>query len=309
MPIQRVVLISNPASRRGARLAVRAIAALRDEGVAIDHRPTERPGHAAELAELHRSAGDAVFVLGGDGTVMEVAGALAGSGMPIGVLAGGTGNLLARALGIPLRVERAVPALVHGGRLRIDLGRLDSGRHFAIAAGVGIDARMVAQTPGWMKRRLGVLAYALVATRVGVAAVAGRRLFAARVTVDGETIDRPAIAVMVANFGAVLADRVTLGPDIAADDGVLDVCVFSPRTMRDAVRVVGRMLRADFAGDDCLLYRAGRHIRVETDPAGPTQADGELLGVTPFEVHVAPLAGELLVPAKGGGKKLDSLTA
>lgn len=298
--ISRVTLISNPASRRGARLGARAVAALRERGVEVTHARTERPGHAADLARDVGGRADAVFVLGGDGTVMEVAGALAHSGVPIGVLAGGTGNLLARAVGIPLRVERAVPALLAGDRLRIDLGRLASGRRFAIAAGVGIDAQMVARTPGWMKRRLGVLAYALVATRAGVGAVTGGRRFRARVTVDGEVIEREAVAVMIANFGAVLADRVTLGPRIAADDGVLDACIFSPRTLGDALRVVVRMLRRDFGSDACMVYRSGRSIRVETDPPGPAQADGELLEGESLDAVVEPLAAELLVPGRAG---------
>jgi hypothetical protein len=96
------------------------------------------------LLPAHADGFHVVFALGGDGTVMEVAGALSGGDTPIGVLAGGTGNLIARALGIPLSVKRAVPALLDGGELRIDLGRFDSGRRFAIAAGVGIDAAMVA---------------------------------------------------------------------------------------------------------------------------------------------------------------------
>jgi len=70
-----------------------------------------------------------VFVVGGDGTVMEVAAALAShtSDTPVGVLAGGTGNLVARAFGIPLSVSRAVPALLDGTERRVDLGRLSSG--------------------------------------------------------------------------------------------------------------------------------------------------------------------------------------
>lgn len=299
-PIQSVALIANPASRRGAPLRKRARAAFERAGVRCELLLTARPGHAAELARDARGDYDAVFVLGGDGTVMEVAGALAHSGVPMGVLAGGTGNLLARAVGIPLRIDRAVPALLSGGRLRIDLGRLDGGRRFAVAAGVGIDARMIAGTPGWMKRRLGILAYTVVATKAAVAAVLGHEGFHARVTVDGETLERRAVAVMVANFGAVLADRITLGPGIAGDDGVLDVCIFSPRTLADAVRVMRRMLAKDFGDDACMLYRSGRHIRVDAEPAGLVQADGDLVGDTPFEVEVEPLAVELLVPAPRG---------
>ena len=239
-----------------------------------------------------------VFVLGGDGTVMEVAGALAGTATPVGVLAGGTGNLVARALGIPLSVRRAIPVLLDGTQLAIDLGRFDSGRRFAVAAGVGIDAAMVAETPAWLKRRLGVLAYTMMGARAAVRAVLRRDFFHARVVIDGTAYERPAAAVMIANFGAVLGRRITLGPGIRTDDGLLDACVFSPRSLRDALRISGRMLRANFASDPCLLYARGRDILVETTPALPWQADGDLMGVTPFHVVAEPLAVRMLVPAE-----------
>ena len=292
-------MITNPASRRGHRLAEEARDALAQRSVECDVVFTERPGHAAELALLHAPHYDAVFALGGDGTVMEVAGALAGRASPIGVLAGGTGNLLARALGIPLSVREAISTLLDGDERRIDLGRFDSGRRFAIAAGVGIDASMVAETPGWLKRRLGVLAYTMMGARAAVRSVLRREFFLARLVIDGTAYERSAAAVMVANFGAVLGRRITLGPGIRTDDGLLDVCVFSPRTLRDAVRIMGRLLRRDFASDPCMLYVRGREVRVETTPPSPWQADGELMGTTPFHVIVEPLAVRLLVPRDG----------
>lgn len=273
--------------------------AFADRGVACDLVLTERPGHAAELARERSASCDAVFTLGGDGTAMEVAGALAGSGRPIGVLAGGTGNLLARALGIPIGVRRAVGVLLEGEVHEVDLGRLPDGRCFAIAAGSGIDASMVAETPRWMKRRLGVLAYAMIATRAGLRAVRKRDFFTVRLTVDDTVVEeRPAAAVIVANFGAVLNDWITFGPGIRSDDGVLDVCIFSPRTLSDAMRILWRILRRDFSNDACLFYRSGRRIRIETEPAKPFQADGELLGATPVDIVVEPRAAHLLVPRR-----------
>jgi diacylglycerol kinase family enzyme len=212
------------------------------------------------------------------------------------VLAGGTGNLLARALGIPLSVNRAVDRLLSGGQLVIDLGRFESGRRFAIAAGVGIDAAMVAETPGWLKRRLGVLAYTIMGSRAAIRAVRRREFFQARVTVDGVVHERRAAAVMIANFGAVLGKRITLGPEIRTDDGLLDACIFSPDTFRDAMRIMWRMLRRDFRTDPCVLYARGKHVRVDTTPPRAWQADGELMGTTPFDVVVEPLAVRLLVP-------------
>jgi YegS/Rv2252/BmrU family lipid kinase len=296
--IRRALLIANPAARRAARFRQAAVAAFQRAGVACDVVLTERPGHGAELARERCRDYDAVFALGGDGTVMEVANALIGTGIPVGVLAGGTGNLLARAIGIPLDVRKAVASLVGGARRRIDLGRLADGRHFAVAAGVGIDARMVRDTPSWMKRRLGVLAYAITATRAALGAVLRRDSFRVRLSVDGQRFERLAAAAMIANFGAILHDRITFGPGIQSDDGVLDACVYSPRSLRDAVRIMWRLLRKDFRSDACVLYRSGRHIRIETEPPHPVQADGELLGMTPLEAVVEPLAADFLVPQK-----------
>lgn len=295
--IRRVLLIVNPASRRGRRLAGRATRAFAGHGVECDVALTERAGHAAEIAQARAAAYDAVFTLGGDGTVMEVAGVLANSGQPIGVLAAGTGNLLARAVGIPLRVGKAVRTLLEGDLLQIDLGRLSTGQRFSVAAGAGIDASMVAETPRWLKRRLGVLAYTIIATRAALRAVLRREYFRVRLTVDGtECEERPAAAVIVANFGAVLNERIAFGPGIHHDDGVLDACIFSPRHLGDAFRIMWRLLRKDFRTDPCLYYRSGRTMHIETDPPQRFQADGELLGMTPVDIVVEPLAARFLVP-------------
>jgi diacylglycerol kinase (ATP) len=122
--------------------------------------------------------------------------------------------------------------------------------------------------------------------------------FAARVTVDGTVHERRAAAVMIANFGAVLGNRITLGPEIRIDDGLLDACIFSPRTLGDAIRIMWRMVRKDFRSDSCVVYCSGKRIRVETTPALPWQADGELMGTTPFDVVVEPRAVHLLVPRR-----------
>jgi diacylglycerol kinase family enzyme len=116
--------------------------------------------------------------------------------------------------------------------------------------------------------------------------------------IDGAVHERDAAAVMIANFGAVLGNRITLGPDIRTDDGVLDACVFSPRGLPDAVRIMWRLVRGDFRTDPSMFYCRGKDIRVETTPSLPWQADGELMGATPFHVVAEPLAVRLLVPRR-----------
>ncbi len=292
--IERVLLIMNPASRRAARIVGKTLKAFADADVLCDPMPTEAPGHAAILAKTHAHKYDAVFTLGGDGTVMEVLSALAHQGPPLGVLAGGTANVVARTLRIPLNPARAVPVLLRGDEATMDLGRLGDGRRFAIGVGVGLDATMISEAPGRLKKRFGFMAYVIG----GYKAVLRNQKFKLRLTVDGVVFERTASAVLVANFGAVLNDLVAFGDGIVHDDGLLNACVFSPENLWDALRILWRMIRKDFSADSCLFYRSGREFRVETTPEMPAQADGELLPGTPVSVSVDPLAGCLLIPRR-----------
>ena len=298
MPIQirRALLIVNPGSRLGGKALPKAQRAFAEAGVHCDTMLTDSPGHGARLAAEHAQSYDAVFTLGGDGTAIEVMGALAHTGPPVGILPGGTGNIVARTLGIPLGSGKAVRALLEGDEARIDLGRLASGERFAIGMGVGLDASMIAGAPGPMKRRLGFLAYVLSATR----AVLRMEKFKVRLTVDGEVTEHEAAAVLVANFGAVLNNLIAFGDGIRRDDGLLDACIYSPKNLRDAMRVFWMMSRKKFQDDPAVTYRSGKSFRIETIPPRLGQADGELLGNSPFEVTVEPLAGRVLVPRRKG---------
>jgi len=104
--------------------------------------------------------------------------------------------------------------------------------------------------------------------------------------------------VLIANFGAVLNNLIAFGNGILHDDGLLTACVFSPANLWDALRILWRMIRKDFGDDPCLFYKSGREFRVETFPEMRSQADGELLGVTPLSASVDPLAGTLLIPRR-----------
>jgi YegS/Rv2252/BmrU family lipid kinase len=268
----------------------------------LDTRVTDSPGHGAQLAAELAKSYDAVFTLGGDGTAIEVLGALAHSGPPVGVIPGGTGNVVARTLGIPLRAGKAVRALLEADEARIDLGLISTGQRFAVGMGVGLDASMIADAPAPLKRRLGFFAYVLSATR----AVMRMEKFKARLTVDGEVIEIDAAAILIANFGAVLNDLIAFGDGIRRDDGMLNACIYSPNNFRDAMRIFWMMSRKDFREDKCITYKTGKHFVLETNPPRLGQADGELLGNSPFEVMVEPLAGRVLVPRREDRKTLQA---
>ena len=346
--LKRVLLVVNPGSRRGIRRRTHALRAFAQGGVEVQEVITTHPGHAREVLDARKVSWDAVFVLGGDGAVMEVVGALAHSGMPIGVLPGGTGNLVAgvlgiplgiekavrrllagerstfdlgqlpdgryftfaagvgvdvamvektpfgrkRALGIPLGIEKAVRRLLAGERSTFDLGQLPDGRYFTFAAGVGVDVAMVEKTPFGHKRALGMLSYAITATRAALKHEPVR----VTIDVDGKRVEARAILAMIANAGAVLGGRFSLGPDIKPDDGELDLCVFMPVRTRDVFGLIGRLLRKDFRPHPRMTFARGRKFVISTDPPVSIQADGDIVGRTPIEISVAPRAAVFLRP-------------
>ena len=268
--------------------------ALEREGVQCDVVLTEAPGHATEIARTRAADYDVVFTLGGDGTAMEVITALADTGPAVGILPGGTGNVLVRSLGMPLSVRRSVRALLNGLEAQIDLGRLQDGRHFAIGLGVGLDEAMIAGASPLMKKRIGVFAYIWSATKAALRLES----FQVKLTVDGTLYEKRASCVLIANLGSVLGGLITFGDGIVRDDGLLHACVYSPRNLWDAARMFAKMLRGTVQSDRCAFYVSGREFRLETDPQRRAQADGELLDMTPIEITVRPRAARILIPER-----------
>jgi YegS/Rv2252/BmrU family lipid kinase len=251
---------------------------------------TSRAGHARDLLRARAEGWDAVLVLGGDGTVMEVAGALAHSGIPIGVLRGGTGNLIAGALGMPTGMRRSVRAVLDGARRPFDLGRLPDGRYFAFAAGVGADVAMVLRTTRRGKRLAGVASYAVTA----VSAALRLERVHVRIHVDDAVITGRPVLAMIANAGRLLGGLVSVGPDVVPDDGELNLCLFEPSTRREVVTLITRMLRRDYSPHPAMRFVRGSRFRIEADPPVPIQADGDIVGVTPMEIGVEARAVEFL---------------
>jgi YegS/Rv2252/BmrU family lipid kinase len=266
--------------------------AFADAGVEVREVITSHPGHARDLLTARTETFDAVFVLGGDGTVMEVVGTLAHSGTPIGVLPGGTGNLVAGVLGVPFSIGGAVRALLAGDRCTFDLGRLPDGRFFTFAAGVGVDVAMVERTTAGRKRALGMLSYAITAAR----AAFRRDLVHVTVDVDGTIVEGRAVLALIANAGSILGGRFSLGPNVVPDDGELDLCLFAPERTRDVFSLVWRLLRKDFRPHPRMKFVRGRRFLVRSEPTVSVQADGDIVGTTPMEISVAPKAAVFLKP-------------
>jgi YegS/Rv2252/BmrU family lipid kinase len=215
---------------------------------------------------------DVVFVAGGDGTVMAVATALAGTGVPLAILPTGTGNLLARNLDLPFTDEEACLRIGLTGRTRpIDVGAVE-GRKFVVMAGLGFDAAMMRDAPEGLKKRVGWPAYVVSATKH----LRGRGIRVTLTLDDGEPLHRRVRTVVVGNVGR-LQGNFPLLPDAVPDDGVLDVVVIATRNILDWARVGTRVMRRADVPDRRIERFTAKHVLIEASHSQPRQLDGDVI--------------------------------
>ena len=248
----------------------------------------------ASMARAAVAAGaDVVVVAGGDGTIRVVCAEMAGTGVPVGIIPVGTGNLLARNLGIPLSHELAVDTVLNGQDQAIDTVRIDGDdldpTRFVVMAGLGLDAAIMADAPEALKARIGWPAYVVAGARQ-------LRYPALRVdiSVDGaEPVRRRARTVVIGNVGSLQAG-IPLLPDAMVDDGLLDVVVIAPRKVFGWIPVMARVLTRGRTVDEQLDRYTGRTVDITAAHAAPRQLDGDL--VTPgTRIHAEVEPGRLLV--------------
>jgi YegS/Rv2252/BmrU family lipid kinase len=273
---------------------------LRGAGWEVEVLATGGPGDAKQLAEYGVKEGvDVVTVFGGDGTTMQAAAALVGTDVALGVIPGGTGNLLAGNLRIPASPARAARALVTAEPRLFDLGRMErptGPQYFAVACGAGYDAQVMAATVSEQKRRWGMAAYVATCLRL----ITDIRSTLHLITIDGIEYEAHAAMVLVANCGEVIPPFVRLGPGIIPNDGLLDVVVVRADNFSQSIRAVWDLLRVapGALGRGAYVGHArGREVRVESELVQPVQLDGEPGGQTPFTATVVPGAIRIMVPA------------
>nr|WP_179665832.1 YegS/Rv2252/BmrU family lipid kinase [Nocardioides panaciterrulae] len=246
------------------------------------------------MAEAAAVAGaDLVIVCGGDGTVREVCAELAGTGIPVGIVPAGTGNLLARNLGIPLYLRAAIDVALHGQDRAIDMvevagdGLADT--TFLVMAGMGFDAAIMEGVNEDLKKRVGWVAYVWSALK--------SLMFPAvrvEVSVDGAEFTRHrARTVVVGNVGFLQAGLPLL-PDAAIDDGLLDVVILHPRNFLAWIPLAWRVLLKRKHTDELVNRMTGSSVVVRAGVDTPRQLDGDSVGAG-RELRMQCLQGRLLV--------------
>ncbi|WP_434810938.1 diacylglycerol/lipid kinase family protein [Microbacterium sp. bgisy189] len=264
----------------------------------------------------------AVLVAGGDGTVRAVSEAMTGSGVPLTIVPSGTGNLLARNLRLPLeKPEPMVRATFDGTTQQIDVGiarmTRESGeteeRAFVVMGGMGLDAAMIANTSGDLKKRVGWVAYVDGAAK----SLIGAKPFEIMYQLAGHKMHRATVhSVLFANCGSLPAG-LELIPEASVSDGQLDIALFQPKSALGWLLVWRRVawdnsvLRKFRAGreilklrtkDNSVRYSRGDGIDVAAQGLHPVQLDGDEFGeATQMRVHVE--AGALIVTLPKGHDK------
>jgi diacylglycerol kinase (ATP) len=294
-PPRRGLLIYNPtAGQRDRRAQMRALAErMRDRGLQLVHAPTDAPGHATEIVRSILPQGlDVVVVCGGDGTISEAACGLAGSGVPLAVLPGGTSNVLVRELSIPLDLEKATDLLFEGVPRRVRL-LLANERPFLLWAGVGLDARIMGRTLPRLKRWLG---------RSGIFFTVAREFFRyefprLEVSVDGARHE--ATFAVVCHARRYAGDWV-IAPEASLEADAMDVVIFNGRgrwRLYSLFRQI-QLARSGHLARGLAKTVRGREVTIRSLEDYPVEVhvDGDCLLETPIFCRPAQESVSILVP-------------
>jgi diacylglycerol kinase (ATP) len=286
------VLIYNPAAGSGRQRALLDALgqALRAGGFATHAIATRGPGDATRLAAAAREEGaEAVFVLGGDGTVREAAAALLGGEVPLAILPGGTTNVLAHALGVPASPLAAARAHATSPVRRLDVG-LCAGLPFLMMASAGFDAFVLGRLDPQLKRRLGRAGIALQGLRE-LARYAWPRL---ELTVDGAP--REASFAAVANI-PYYAGRYRLIPGARCDDRCLDLVTFSGDGYLDTLSFALDLARGRHLERADVTVSPIAEVVIHGPPGAHVQIDGDLCGEpVPVTIRLAEDTLPVLAP-------------
>lgn len=267
---RRALLIVNPISGTRSKAGLDAVLRprLAAGGMSFDMALTKGPGEGKLLADKARAEGyGMVLVAGGDGTINEVASALRGTDIPLGIIPLGSGNGLGRTIGIPQDIERAADIIAKGLILRCDNGLVNN-RPFFCTCGMGFDATVAERFAG-MKRR-GYLSY-LRSTMIEYLSYDPKPY---AISIDGNIITEKAFLIAVCNTSQY-GNNVYIAPDATVTDGMLDITVLhavSPfLTALAGVRMLtGRVGKSRFV--DTFRVKSARITRLDE---GPVHIDGD----------------------------------
>lgn len=298
---ERIAIIINPVAglKEEAEQIIRAHLATWS-AIEVSYHFTEKQDDATHFAREAAASGvQAVLAYGGDGTMTEVAEGLRDSEVPLGILPGGTANVMAVELGIPIALEKALDLILNQPTQvrQIDMGRIDN-QSFLLRAGIGYEAQFSATAPRAAKRKRGRLAYLQHALNLL------GRLRQARyiITIDGETHVTYGITCLICNSTNIGLGNLQLVHESSISDGLLDVVVIEGMGLRSMGRVVVGILQGILPGGrrapSTTRHWQAQQVKVAIRPRQLVAYDGEKLRqARQVSAHILPGAVRVIVPA------------
>ncbi len=286
---QHIVVVANPRGRVSPDWLETLVRSRMpaDSTVVVRHTRPDMPIHG--IIEEYLEHATVAIASGGDGTVSQVAAAILGRAIPLGIVPAGSTNMVAKVSGIPSNPERAV-GLIFGQHRRelIDAG-MSGERVMLHIGGAGIDGRIFTGTNPTLKKYLRWGAYMPPAVK---GAFAGPSKFT--VTVDGVVARARSSLVLVANSAQLLHSRIHLVDSVSRSDGQFDVLIYTASNPLALAGAGIASLTGHLEAADQVIRLRGVSITIEADPPVPTELDGEVVGVTPLQIDVLPRAIELI---------------
>jgi diacylglycerol kinase (ATP) len=292
------ILISNPKTGRYASRRLRPIqeivSHLKSLGLDVELKLTTRPGDAAEFAaRASRNGSPDVIVAGGDGTINEAIQGLAGTRGRLAIIPRGTGNVLARELGLPLNEEEATVIAARGKSRRIHLGlAIDETnnvrRHFALMAGIGLDASIVRRVQPSLKKRIGRGAFWVS----GLSHLARWDPHPFTLEIDGREYTATFAAIGNApRYGGDLA----ITPGARLDQPGFEVCIIETSSRLRYLHLLSHAMREGMPRDNPEVQFVKTN-KVVAHGNAHVQIDGELIGGLPMRFEISPDSLEVIVP-------------
>jgi len=302
---KRVQVVVNPALSRRIPLLATLNQSFRSAGIDWDISVTHGTGDGTRLAKEAIDAGaEVVSVYGGDGTVVEVAAGLIGTEVPLHILGGGTGNLVALELRLPTDLEKACD-LICRERYKtkcIDVGMMGE-QPFVLRIGCGIETGVVQDATREMKDQFGKWAYVFAAIKqLQEIPEANYEL----VIDERDTIKASGVSCVVANVGSVGVGRLTLAPSVDPCDGQLDLFLLKKANLEGILQLARKMMGLDrlrpveaeaAALDASAMVNQWRvrSVEIRSDPVLDIQVDGDVLSKTPQRIVAMPRALRVVI--------------
>jgi YegS/Rv2252/BmrU family lipid kinase len=301
----RVFVVLNPAAGKSNPDRIRQVVGEHLESFAEVYQIYTTTGEE-DLGEVVGQALEEgfnrVWAAGGDGTVSGAANGLVNSGVPLGVIPAGTGNTLARDLGIPLDLEPACELLTGRHATRTIDVMQTSDRYFLLSVSVGVSAVMTTYSSRQQKDWMGTLSYIIN----GIRAVVFNSFWPFEVEMDGQVRRCRASEINAANAGIIGFEPIRWGEDVRLDDGQVHLCRARVENLWEVFTVAfGVAFRRQKQLKELVCEPFSDYVEIRSQRSVPVQGDGEDHGTTPIRIDVVPGSLEIMVPREDEQEGLD----